>query len=165
MNIEAKNITGTIRVIDNKCNETMKIYHKSLVDGELINGGKLINEFKLYSSALVDYCRIKYNDEVADFLQKYINGRVDYLKETLKAMKKDYAIEKAREKLKAVLAKEPETADVLVKSASGDELIDLMNAWVDARDSFMLTDGSTCINIFYKKLRSLCDKYNCTLSG
>lgn len=159
MNIEAKNITGTIRVIDNKCTDLLKSYYKNLTDGGVANGGALIREFKIYSSALVDYCRIKYNDEVADFLQKYIDGRTDYIKGTLKAMRKEYAVEKAKEKLKVVLADRPDTADALIKSVPDDEILDLMNAWENARESFMLTDGSTCINIFYKKLDRLCDAY------
>ena len=166
MNIEAKNITAAIRVIDNKVADTIKTYkYKNLSDGWPASaGGSLLHDFKIYTGALVDYCRMKYNDEVADFLKRYVSGRSDYLNETFTMLKKEYAIEKAKEKLRAVLTNSPGTADTLIKSATGDEIIDLANAWSDAKFSFFETNGSTCINIFYAKLNELCAKYNCTHS-
>lgn len=165
MNIEAKNITAAIRVIDNKVAGILKEYkYKYLTDSIIMSGGQLLYDFKVYTSALVDYCRMKYNDEVADFLSRYIAGRSDYLNATMKQMKKDYAVSKAHEKLRAILTNSPGTADALIKSASGDEIIDFVNSYVDARHSYMSVNGQTCINIFYDKLNELCAKYNCTHS-
>lgn len=166
MNTDAKNITAAIKVIDNKVLLTIQDYkYNYLVDTWPISGHyTLIEEFRLYSSAIIDYCRIKYNDEVADFLSRYIDGRAEYLSKTLDKMKHEYLVKHAKSKLRAILYNSPGTADVLNESATGDEIISLVNAWVDAKDSFMCTDGRTCINIFYAKLNELCAKYNCTHS-
>ena len=171
MNIEAKNITAAIRVIDQKVADIINKYmyddlhYKSLTDhGDwpVRSGSLYLKDFKIYTSALVDYCRIKYNNEVADFLSRYIVGRTEYLEKTMDDLKKEYAVKKAKKSLRSILTNSPGTADTLIESATSDEIIDLVNAWVDAHDSFMLTNGSTCINIFYEKLNELCAKYNCT---
>lgn len=166
MNTDAKNITAAIKVIDNKVAYEIKEYIRTeLTDKWPVNDGYLLKQdFRIYASAIVDYCRLKYNDEVAEFLNRYIDGRAEYLIETFSKMKKEFLVNHAKEKLKSILTNSPGTADVLNESATGEEIIDLVNAWADAHDSFMLTNGSTCINIFYAKLNELCAKYNCTHS-
>lgn len=166
MNTDAKNITAAIRVIDNKVAYEIKEYIRTeLTDKWPVNNGYLLKQdFKLYSSAIVDYCRLKYNDEVAEFLNRYIDGRAEYLSETFSKMKKEFLVNHAKEKLKSILTNSPGTADVLNESATGEEIINLVNLYVAAKDSFMFTDGSTCINIFYAELNKLCAKYNCTHS-
>lgn len=161
MNIETKNITAAIRVIDNKVASVIKEY-KDLNDNlPLMSSDSLLRDFQIYTSAFVDYCRIENNDKVADFLDKYIAGRSEYLDKTMEKLKKEYVVNIAKKKLRAILANSRGTADVLIKSASDDEITDLVNAWVEAHDTLMLTNGHTCINVFYDKLNRLCTKYNC----
>lgn len=164
MNIEAKNITATIRLIDNRVANVLKNCSRSTDRRPEAVSYSEIHDFKIYASALVDYCRLKYNDKVADFLNRYVSGRVDYINEAIEALDKKFVDEKAKEKLRAILTNSPGTADALIKSATSEEIIDLMNSWSDAKFSFFETNGSTCINIFYAKLNELCDKYNCTHS-